>query len=209
MAMRRLSLAAEDTEFTSGEYRSLLFERFVAAVARIGPDAAILDLGPTTPSNITFWAHRGHRVSAIDLAARLERGGEFDLSGIKYGGIVCWNMLTLLSKERARQVVAELRSVLVPGGAIFAVFDGDGHVQPPSLRYRIVSESRLGFASTDWPRLPRPISTHEIDRFFKGMKPRQLTVMRHGSRESVGQRPVGPAASDGEPWPQKGAVLSE
>ncbi len=190
MVMRRSSRAVENSELTTGEYRSVLFERFVGAIGRIGPEAAILDLGPTTPSNITFWAQRGHRVSAIDLATRLARGGELELSGIEYGGVVCWNVLTLLTKERARQIVATLRSVLVPGGAIFAIFDGDGRADPPSLRYRIVSESRLAFASTVWPQPPRPVSTHEIEGFFDGMKPRQLTVMRHGSRESVGQRPV-------------------
>ena len=191
MVLRRSSSAAENAEVPSGEYRSAMFERFTGVLSRIGPEAAVLDLGPTTPSNITFWAQRGHRVSAIDLPARLERGGELDLGEIEYGGIVCWNMLMLLSKERARQIVAELRSVLVPGGAIFAIFDGDGGAQPPSIRYRIVTESRLAFASTEWRRQPRAVSTHEIDGFFEGMKPRQLTVMRHGSRESVGQRPVG------------------
>lgn len=205
MALRRSSRTVESSEPADSEYRSALFERFVGALTRIGPAARVLDLGPTTPANITFWAERGHRVSAIDLAARLERGDELDLSGVEYGGVVCWNVLALLSKERARQTVADLRAALVPGGAIFAIFDGDGRAEPPSLRYRIVTESRLAFSVTELPQRPRAISTHEIDGFFEGMKPRQLTVMRHGSRESVGERAVDRRrrmAGFGEPWPR-------
>lgn len=204
MALRPSSRTVENPQITGSEYRSALFERFVGAVARIGSDAPVLDLGPTTPANITFWAERGHRVSAMDLASRLERRGELNLDRVEYGGIVCWNVLALLSKERARQIVADLRAVLVPGGAIFAIFDGDGRAEPPSLRYRIVTDSRLAFSATEWPQRPRAVSTHEIDGFFDGMKPRQLTVMRHGSRESVGQRPVDRRprmAGFGEPWP--------
>ena len=143
MVLRRSSGAAENAALASGEYRSALFERFTGVLSRIGPEAAVLDLGPTTPSNITFWTQRGHRVSAVGLAARLERGSGLDLGEIEYGGIVCWNVLTLLSRERARQVVADLRSVLVPGGAIFAIFDGDGRAEPPSLRYRITPGFRI------------------------------------------------------------------
>ncbi len=205
MVLRRQGRALENTELAASDYHSVLFERFARTVSRLGAEFPVLDLGPTTPSNITFWAQRGHRVSALDLAARLERGTALGLSEVEYGGIVCWNLLTLLSKERARQTVADLRAVLVPGGAIFAIFDGDGRTDPPSLRYRIVSESRLAFASTDWPRPPRPVSTHEIDGFFEEMKPRQLTVMRHGSRESIAQRPIDRRprmAGFGEPWPE-------
>ncbi len=205
MVLRRSSGVVENSDPAASDYYSALFERFVETVSRLGPEAAVLDLGPTTPSNITFWAQRGHRVSAVDLVTRLERGTALDLSDIEYGGIVCWNVLTLLPEDRARQIVADLRSVLVPGGAIFAVFDGDGRTDPPSIRYRIVSESRLAFTPTDWPQQPRPVSTHEIDRFFDAMKPRQLTVMRHGSRESIAQRPVdrrGQMVGFGEPWPE-------
>ena len=71
MVLRRSSGAAENAALASGEYRSALFERFTGVLSRIGPEAAVLDLGPTTPSNITFWTQRGHRVSAVGLAARV------------------------------------------------------------------------------------------------------------------------------------------
>ena len=54
MVLRRSSGAAENAALASGEYRSALFERFTGVLSRIGPEAAVLDLGPTTPSNITF-----------------------------------------------------------------------------------------------------------------------------------------------------------
>lgn len=179
----------ESRKIDSGDYRSALFESFVGGLERLGSEAPILDLGPTTPDNLVFWATRGHRVAAVDLAARLGRGAPIDPDPGPYGGVLCWNTLALLDRDECASLIEKLRRSLLPGGYLFAIFDGDGRTKPPPLRYRIGGESRLRFEPIDWPTAPRAVPTNEIESLLEGLRPTRLTVMRHGSREALGQKP--------------------
>lgn len=191
---------SQDTEeaapLARGEYNSALFEAFVAGVDRLDPAAAVLDLGPSAPENLMFWLRRGRDVAALDLEAREIAERPLELSDKRFGGILCWNVLSLLSRARARAAAAALHSVLEPGGYLFAIFDGDGRQAPPSRRYRIVREGRLRFEPFG-QATRRAVSTSEISSLMEGLRATRVTVMRHGSREALGQVP--PAVR--EPFP--------
>ncbi|NKB88646.1 MAG: hypothetical protein GKS06_10540 [Acidobacteria bacterium] len=175
--------------FEATDYRSALFERFVDSVQRLGTSTRILDLGPATPVGLNFWTSRGFSVSMHDLVTREDSGAPFDFGRADLGGVLCWNGLAALDRERAAELVAALRARLVPGGVLFAIFDGDGRTVPGAFSYRICDASRLRIEPTAGGVRPRAVSTAEIDSLLSGFKPTRVTVMRHGSREALGHVP--------------------
>jgi hypothetical protein len=181
----------------AAEYRSALFERFVQGVERLGQSTRVLDLGPATPAGLNFWTGRGFSVSVHDLVTRVDDGAHFDFGDADLGGVLCWNSLTVLSRERAAELVAAVRPRLVPGGMLFAIFDGDGRTVPPPLLYRVSDATRLRLEPSRTDHHPRAVSTAEIDRLLASFRPARVTVMRHGSREALGHVPTQPRpASD-------------
>ena len=173
----------------SGAYNSALFESFVAGVNRLDAAVGVLDLGPSTPENLMFWVRCGRDVAAFDLQANEAAERPLPLEGKRFGGILCWNALSLLPRARAQAAVAALHTVLEPGGYLFAIFDGDGRRAPAPVRYHIVSESRLRFEPCEGMPPGRAVSTSEIETLMEGLRATRLTVMRHGSREALGQIP--------------------
>ena len=177
----------------AADYRSALFERFVESVERLGPSTRILDLGPATPSGLNLWTGSGFNVSVHDLITRADDGEEFEFGAADLSGVLCWNALTVLSGERAAELVAAVRTRLLPGAVLFAIFDGDGRTAPPSLLYRVSDATRLRLEPASTDHDPRAVSTAEIDRLLGAFRPTRVTVMRHGSREALGHVPS-PAA---------------
>jgi hypothetical protein len=175
--------------FDAADYHSALFERLVGTVERLGPSTRVLDLGPANPVGLNFWTARGLSVSINDLVTRPDDGAHFDFGAADLSAVLCWNALTMLTRERAAELVAAVRPRLVPGGVLFAIFDGDGRTVPAPFLYRVSNESRLRIEPTAAEYRPRAVSTAEIDRLLGSFRPTRVTVMRHGSREALGHAP--------------------
>lgn len=197
MEWRRTQDADVPASSAAAEFSSALFEHFVKGVERLGSDTGILDLGPTTSDNLMFWIRRGRRVAAMDLLARHRGNKSLELGSRRFAGILCWNVLGGLPADVAKETAAELTERLAPGGYLFAIFDGDGRHPSPPRRYRIVTEERLSFERNPDGEPQRAVSTSEIESLLVGLRPTRMTVMRHGAREALGQRP----APAGEPFP--------
>ena len=182
--------ARRSSGIEQGEYSSALFGQFTDQVARLGPSASILDVGRPLPSNVIFWARRGHRVTAIDWLSR-QAGGDVDLGlrGKTFGGVLCWTVFADVGKVEAAALMDQINRMLVPGGLVFAIFDGDGRHRPPAMRYRIVASDRLAFERDPRQLAARAVPTSEIEQLLGALRPTRMTIMRHGSREAMGQRP--------------------
>ena len=175
----------------AADYRSTLFEKFVKDVERLGAGGRILDLGPATPVGLNFWAGRGFSVSVCDLVTcGVDDGADFDFGAADLSGVLCWNALTVLSRERAVELVAAVRSRLGRGGSLFAIFDGDGTTVPPALLYRVSDATHLHLEPAKKDHHSRAVSTFEIGRLLGAFRPIRVSVMRHGSREALGQLPT-------------------
>lgn len=186
----------------AGVYGSDLFERFVEGVARMSAEVPVLDLGPTVSENLMFWVRRSRPVTAIDAVARHREDKPLGIADRKYAGVLCWNVLSALPRSRAEDLARELSDTLLPGGYLFAIFDGDGRRSPPPLRYRIAGKARLRYEPGSRAGELRAIPANEIESLFGTLKPMQMMVMRHGSREALGQSPA-PASS---PFPDAPGV---
>ena len=189
--MRQISLG----DATGGvpqhaEYNSALFSQFYRHVCGLGSDIPILDLGPSTPGNVMYWVREGHPVSALDLMAHhADDSIGLEHPDDEFGGVLCWTALSHLSAAQARELMPEIRRVLMPGGWLFAVFDGDGRRSPTAQRYRIVDTDNLAFEPLEQRSSPRPVLTREVETLLQPFREVRIMVMRHGSREALGRRP--------------------
>ena len=190
MAIRQSAGTSEAGGPLQAEYQSALFGRFCRHLSEMGPDVAILDLGPSTPGNVMYWIGKGHRVSARDLVAHgaVEKL-KLEYPDAAFGGVLCWTAPSHLSPENARELMQEIGRVLQPDGWLFSVFDGDGRHQPPAQRYRVLADDRLGFEPMLKRDAPRAVLTREVELLYQSFREVRVMVMRHGSREALGRRP--------------------
>jgi len=190
MANRQTVATFEAGGLQQAEYQSALFARFCRHLTELGPDVAILDLGPSTPGNVMYWIGKGHRVSARDLVAHGLAGKmKLEYPDAAFGGVLCWTAPSHLEPESARELMQEIGRVLQPDGWLFSVFDGDGRHQPPAQRYRVLDEDRLGFEPMLERGSPRAVLTREVELLYQSFREVRVMVMRHGSREALGRRP--------------------
>ena len=176
---------SEEGPIDRGEYRSVLFQRFCQAALDAGNDSEVLEVGPSTPSNVIFWARRGHRVTALDLLSRCGKDGpegRLEYADDRFSAVICWNVLTFLTQEGATVLMREIARVARDDAIAFAIFDGDGLKVPPAVRYRIVEPDRLAFEPLDRDP-PRAVPTGEAERYLRSFRRARVNVMRHASRE--------------------------
>ena len=100
----------------------------------------VLDLGSTSPANISYFTERGHRIYSEDLlvasteptlVTKDEQGNvvldsrQFLADNLVYPAahfdvVLCWNLPDYLHESLVRPVVGRLWSVLKPGGMLLA-----------------------------------------------------------------------------------------
>ncbi len=172
------------------DYASALFGQFCAKLRAFEEPEPLLDLGPSTTSNVMYWVGAGHSVSAFDIMSHAtDEDIRLDHEDATFGGVLGWTALSHLEPAQARQLVREIRRVLRPNGWMFAVFDGDGRKEPVAQRYRIIDSKTLGFAPVAGRTAPRAVSTGEVELLFQPFREVRIMVMRHGAREALGRRP--------------------
>ncbi len=190
MANRQSAETSGAGGLKQGEYQSALFGRFCRQLSEMGPDVAILDLGPSTTGNVMYWIGKGHPVSARDLVAHdpVEKM-KLEYPDAAFGGVLCWTAPSHLEPDRARELMQEVGRVLRPDGWLFSIFDGDGRRQPSAQRYRVLDDDRLGFEPMLDREPPRAVLTREVELLYQSFREVRVMVMRHGSREALGRRP--------------------
>jgi len=181
---------AAGTAPQQADYSSALFGQFCRNIRGMGSGLPLLDLGPSTTSNVMYWVRDGHPVSAFDLMAH-QRSEEtrFEYPDASFGGVLGWTSLSHLEPAHAREVMREIGRVLRPGGWLFAAFDGDGRRDPMAQRYRIIDSDTLRFEPIPERPAPRAVLTREVETLFGSFREVRVMVMRHGSREALGRRP--------------------
>ncbi len=131
----------------------------------------VLDLGPTSPKNITHFTGLGHRTYSEDvlLASRdpsliLEGEGgpmidvdRFLQENLRFepeifDAILCWDLFDYLHADLVKPVVGRLHSAMRPGGLLLGFFHTrDAGPDAPYHRYHIAGPDSL-----DLQRIPVP-----------------------------------------------------
>lgn len=124
----------------------------------------VLDIGSTSPTNITFFTSRGHKIYSEDLLAastdptlvtKDEQGKvvldsrKFLTDNLVYAAahfdvVLCWNLADYLDESLVRPVMGRLWSVLKPGGMLLAFFHTkDAGPEAPCYRFHVIGKDAL------------------------------------------------------------------
>lgn len=124
----------------------------------------ILDLGSTSPSNISYLTGAGHKVYSEDLLvastdpslATVDEQGKaaldsrrflaenLEYTAAQFDAVLCWNLPDYLDESLVKPVVGRLWSLLKPGGMLLAFFHTrDAGPDAPCYRFHIVNSDTL------------------------------------------------------------------
>lgn len=164
----------------------------------------ILDLGSTSPTNITFFTGRGHKIYSEDLlvastephlVTKDEQGTvvldsrKFLADNLLYPAaqfdvVLCWNLADYLDESLVRPVMGRLWSVLKPGGMLLAFFHTkDAGAESLYSRHHIVQKDVLELEPIQGFKLQRIFNNRHIENLFKDFASRKFFLGRDNIRE--------------------------
>ena len=164
----------------------------------------VLDMGPTSPANITFLADRSLRIYNEDILraardpsflARQEDGSQridadkFFAENVAYpqnhfDAILFWDVADYLPEEVVRPLVDRMHAILRPKGSLLAFFHSkDAGLDSPYCRYHIVKPDTLELEPEPGPRLQRIFNNRHIENLFLDFGSRKFFLGRDNIRE--------------------------
>lgn len=166
--------------------RSTGFHEFTRSIA--SPEGLkVLDLGPTSPSNITFITGLGHRAYNEDvllasqdqsLAIALEDGkksldaSRFLAENLAYekqlfDAVLMWDVADYLHESLVKSVVERIHTITKPGGMLLGFFHTrDAGPDAPYYRYHIADKDTLELQQGPHFRLQRVFNNRHIENLF-------------------------------------------
>ncbi len=149
----------------------------------------ILDIGPTSPTNINFLTTLGHGVYMADIVNEAVRGDwmipgtagsepEFDVEGFldqnldfagrEFDVVLLWTTLDYIPEALVGPVVRRFRSSMRPGGRILALF----HTRPSGVqtgfcRYHITDGESIEMQETTAYPMQRVYTNRTIEKIFE------------------------------------------
>src|SRR5205814_2568468 len=160
---------------------------------------AILDLGPTSPANITHFTELGHRVYNEDilLAAQnpeFKTKNEDGTSGIDVGrffaenltfrnvrfdAVLCWDIPDYLAEPLVKPMVERIAAVMNPKGYLLAFFHTkDAGTDAPYYRYHINGADTLRLQHGPQCRLQRVFNNRHIENLVHHSSSLQFLLAR-------------------------------
>jgi len=165
---------------------------------------SVLDLGQTSPVNISCLTERGVRVYNEDLLRAFEEksyivrqadGAEhFDLHAFfaenfaytegQLDAILFWDIAGYLPEPVVKPIVERIHKMLKPGGAILALFHTrDAGPDAPYFRYHIRQNDTLELIKGPNFRLKRVFNTRHVENLFRDFASIKFFLGRDHIRE--------------------------
>lgn len=165
------------------------------------PRPAVLDLGPAWQATIEVLADFGCKIFAEDplpgLAEAVRAGTEVPLadrffsSSLCYqpeslDGVMVWDLLDFVPEELVEPLVARLRQILKPGGAVLAFFHNRKEPEFRFRRYRILARDTIEMvdAPGDW-RPQRVFQNRTLLNLFAAFHASKTFLSRDNLREAL------------------------
>lgn len=164
----------------------------------------VLDLGPTSPTNITYFTGMGHGIYTEDilLASRdssLTVRGEdgkitYDVPrflrenlALPHGSLdaaLCWDIADYLPEAFVKPVVERLHTLLRPGGVLLGFFHTrDAGPEAPYYRYHLAGRDMLQLQRGPDFRLQRVFNNRHIENLFRDYASIKFFLARDNVRE--------------------------
>jgi hypothetical protein len=166
----------------------------------------VLDLGPTSASNLTLFTSKGHKIYSEDVLAaafdpalqcRAEDGSttvdvqrflaeNLVFNGARFDAVLFWDMADYLPEPLVKPMVERLASVMNPGGLLLGFFhtrDAGPHAH--YSRYHILSGDTLEMQPVPRFRLQRVFNNRHIENLFHDYKSLKFFLARDYIREAL------------------------
>jgi hypothetical protein len=195
-----------DPDIAPGEKvsrKSTGFSEFIRGISR-EQDLKILDLGSTSPANITFMTGLGHRFQQEDLlrlsndkALLIPNGDGGDTIDIdrflrdnlsferdEFDAVMFWDLADFLPEILVKPVIERIQIAMKPGGTMLAFFHTkDAGPEAPFYRYNIVSKDTLELQPVRGFRLQRVFNNRHVENLFREYQSIKFFLGRDNMRE--------------------------
>jgi len=183
--------------------RSTGFQEFTKVIqAREGLN--VLDLGPTSPTNIHYLTSLGHKIYNVDVLLSsmdpaLLRPGEDGAAAVdverffaenlvfrgeQFDAVLLWSVADYLPELLVKPLVERIHSVMQPGGMLLGFFHTkDAGPQAPYCRYHIAGADTLELQQVPRFRLQRVFNNRHIENLFHNFKSLKFFLARDHTRE--------------------------
>lgn len=164
----------------------------------------VLDLGPTSSKNITFFTGQGHSIHNEDLLAestlpvyivRTPEGGRaidqarfweenLKLQDNSFDAALCWDIPDYLDESLVKPFIERLQHVMRPGGVLLAYFHTrDAGPDAPYYRYHVGGADSVDLQRGPNFRLQRVFNNRHIENLFKEFASIKFFLSRDHIRE--------------------------
>lgn len=166
----------------------------------------VLDLGPTSPDNISFLTELGLRVYNEDVlrackepeyVVRQEDGSEsisaelflkenLSYPDSEFDAVLCWDIPDYLPETLVTPAVQAIHKILKPHGSMLAFFHTkDVGPDAPYYRYHIVQPDTLELEAKPGHRLQRVFQNRHLENLFAEFSSRKFFLGRDNIREVI------------------------
>jgi len=179
-----------DDDLVSGQKlsrHSTGFIEFIRAISR-EEGLRILDLGSTSPANITFMTGLGHRFHQEDvlrlandkslLIPNGDGGNTIDVERFlqqnlcfgreEFDGVMFWDLADFLPEPLVKPLIERIQVAMKPGSIMLAFFHTkDAGPDAPFYRYNIVTKDTLELQPIRAFRLQRVFNNRHVENLFR------------------------------------------
>ncbi len=169
----------------------------------------ILDLGPTSPTNIALLTGLGHKIHNEDLLLastdrsffkKNDEGMEMldvaafyaenlNFKETKFDAVLAWDIADYLPEPLVKPMVERLGACMNRGGALLGYFHTrDAGPNAPYYRYHIVGRDMLELQRGPDFRLQRVFNNRHIENLFTGFDSLKFFLARDNVREVLAVR---------------------
>jgi hypothetical protein len=188
--------------------RSTGFSEFIKWLAR-EDGLSVLDLGSTSPANITFFIGLGHRFHQEDLL-RLssdkslivpngEGGNTIDVDRFlgenlrferqEFDAVMFWDLSDYLPEPLVKPVIERIHVGMKPGAIVFSLFHTkDAGPEVPFYRYNIASKDTLELQPSAPYKLQRVFNNRHVEQLFRDFTSIKFFLGRDNIREVLAIR---------------------
>lgn len=199
---------AVDDEVVPGQKisrRSTGFNEFIKAISR-EQGLKVLDLGSTSPANITFMTGLGHRFQQGDVLrlandkSLLVPNGEggtmidverfmrenLDFAREDFDAVMFWDLADFLPESLVSPVIERIHYIMKPTGIMLAFFHTkDTGPDAPFYRYNIVAKDTLELQPVRGFRLQRVYQNRQVENLFRDFGSIKFFLGRDNIREML------------------------
>jgi SAM-dependent methyltransferase len=176
---------------------------------RMQDGLCVLDLGSTSPANISYLTNLGHKLYTEDLltpaydpSLRVKKDGEqvldearfmrenLSYEGAMFDAVLCWDVPDYLPEPLVKPVIDRIAALTKPGGLLLGFFHTrDSGPDAPHYRYHLAGDDTLELqpgphASDGSPvRLQRVFNNRHIENLFRDFGSIKFFLARDHIRE--------------------------